>query len=82
MRIIFDVMVILACIYAPWMLVATLLIIGLLAFNGWAEGIVATVLLDIILFGGMLGLHTVYIVLGFCAIYYVTIRFKETLRVS
>lgn len=82
MRIFFNIIVFLACIFAPWMLATTLLVIGLLYFRHWIEGILLALLLDMVMFGGIIGYHTLYIVLGFCALYYVTIRFKEMLRVS
>lgn len=78
----FDILMILACILAPWMLVVTLLIIGLISFPSWFEGIVFAVLLDIVLFGGEMGLHTLYVLGGFCALYYVTIRVKHALRIA
>ena len=82
MRILFDCIVIIACIFAPWLLVATLIVMGLLTYRKWYEGAAVAVLLDMVIFGAMIGLHTIYILLGFCALYYLTIRFKEMLRIA
>jgi uncharacterized membrane protein YuzA (DUF378 family) len=81
MRIVFDIIVLLSCIFAPWMLVVTLTIIGLISFESWIEGLVGVILLDMLLFGGSIGAHTLYTSIGFCALYYVTIRGKSMLRI-
>jgi len=82
MRLLFDISIILSAILAPWMLSVALLIIGLLIFESWLEGLVFVVLLDIMMFGGVTGSHTVYMILCFCALYYGSIRFKHMLRVA
>ncbi len=81
MRIFFDIIVILSCIFAPWMLTATLIIIGLISYSDWLEGLVAALLLDMVMSGGIIGLHTLYTALGFCGLYSIASRIKHMLRV-
>jgi hypothetical protein len=63
------------------MFTVTLLVIGLLCFEHWIEGAIVAIMLDIIMFGATIGLHSLYIILIFCAVYYLSIHFKRMLRV-
>jgi hypothetical protein len=81
MRIFYDCLVVLICIFAPWWVSVFGLILGLIFFDTWFEGFVFAALLDVLLFGGSVGKHTIYVMLSFSALYYVTIRFRYMLHV-
>ncbi|MEN9647289.1 MAG: hypothetical protein RLY57_93 [Candidatus Parcubacteria bacterium] len=82
MRILYNVILFVACVAAPWFVALVGIVLGGVIFNQWYEGIVAATLLDIMMFGGEVGYHTLYVMIGFCGVYYVTMRFKEMLRVA
>jgi hypothetical protein len=81
MRILYNVILFVLCIAAPWFVVIVGIVLGGVIFDKWYEGIIAAVLFDVMMYGGNTGLHTLYVMVGFCGVYYVTMRFKEMLRV-
>jgi hypothetical protein len=80
-RILFDIIAVSGCLFAPWLFAVALILVGLSFFTSWIEGFLFTIILDIVLFDAHIGLHTLYMIAAFCGVYYVSIRLKTAVRV-
>ena len=50
-RIIFNVILLLSCLFTPWWFVALVMVIGMIIFEAYVEGIFGAVFTDILLGG-------------------------------
>jgi hypothetical protein len=81
-RIVWDIIVLISVFFLPWIVTVIIILLSLAMFSSWYEGIVAAALLDMMLFSAILGAHSLYMIIGFIAVYYISIRIKYMLRIA
>ncbi len=84
LRIIFNLLILLFIFILPVYISVTIIVIGILLWNNFAESIVYAFLIDILYSGGSIfSLHFAYFFTVFIlTLYLVSFRFKQSVRLS